>query len=93
MLERMRTACGEHKPLIERPGHLFDRSEAIALQSFLILPVLFSWDAYVAPESGEYFVFNSHDESVYVVSGTQRTHEKLFEDLRIWEPKQSEWTR
>jgi len=93
MLEQMRAARGEHKPLIERPGHLFDCSESTALQSFLILPVLFSWDAYLAPESGEYFVFNSHDESVYVVSGTQRTHEKLFEDLRIWEPKQSEWTR
>ena len=93
MLEQMRAAHGEHKPLIEKPGQLFDSSEALALQSFLILPVLFSWDAYLAPESGEYFVFNSHDESVYVVSGTQRTHERLFEDLQIWNPKQSEWTR
>ena len=93
MLEQMRAARGEHKPLVESPGQLFDSSEAIALQSFLILPVLFSWDAYLAPESGEYFVFNSHDESVYVVSGTHRMHEKLLEDLRIWEPKPSEWTR
>lgn len=93
MLEQMRAARGEHRPLVERPGQLFDSSEAVALQSFLILPVLFSWDAYLVPESGEYFVFNSHDESVYVVSGTKQTHEKLFELLRIWEPKQSEWTR
>ena len=90
MLEQMRAACGEHKPLIEKPGQLFESSEAIALQSFLILPVLFSWDAYLAPENGEYFVFNSHHESLYVVSATQRTHDKLFEDLQMWEPKQSE---
>jgi len=93
MLEQMRAARGEHSPLIETPGLLFDSSEAVALQSFLILPVLFSWDAYFAPEKGEYFVFNSHDESVYVVSGTKQTHDKLFEDLRTWDPKQSEWTR
>ena len=93
MLEQMRAARGEHKPLIERPGHLFDCSESTALQSFLILPVLFSWDAYLAPESGEYFVFNSHDEFVCVVSRTQRMHEKLFKSLQIWEPRPSEWTR
>ena len=93
MIEQMRIAQGESKPLIEKPGHLFDRSEAVALQSFLILPLLFSWDAYLAPESGEYFVFNSHDEFVSVVSSTQRTHEKLLEDLRIWDPIPSEWTR
>jgi hypothetical protein len=93
MLEQMRSARGEHKSLFERPGQLFGSSEDIALQSFLILPVLFSWDAYLAPESGEYFVFNSHDESVYVVSGTERTHEKLFKDLTIWEPKEAEWNR
>jgi hypothetical protein len=93
MIEQMRAARGEHKPLIERPGQLFDSSEAIALQSFFILPVLFSWDAYLAPESGEYFIFNSHDEFVYVVSATQRTHERLFQDMRTWDPKQSEWTR
>jgi hypothetical protein len=93
MLKEMRAALGEHKPLIERPGQVFDSSEVIALQSFFILPILFSWDAYLAPESGEYFVFNSHHESVYVVSGAQSTHEKLFEDLRIWEPKPSDWTR
>jgi hypothetical protein len=93
ILEQMRAAYGERNPLIEKPGQLFEMSEAIALQSFLILPVLFSWDAYLVPENGEYFVFNSHDEYVRVVSRTQRTHEKLFEDLQIWEPKQSEWTR
>jgi hypothetical protein len=93
MLGQMRATNGEHKPLIEKPGQLFDCSEAIALQSFFVLPVLFSWDAYLAPESGEYFVFNSHDESVRVVSRTQETHEKLFEDLRTWEPQQSEWNR
>jgi hypothetical protein len=93
ILEQMRAAHGEHKPLIQKPGQLFDISEAIALQSFLILPVLFSWDAYFAPESGEYFVFISHDESVKVVSGTLRVHQKLIEGLRTWDPKESEWTR
>ena len=87
MLEQMRAARGEHKPLIEKPSQLFEEAEVIALQSFLIIPVLFSWDAYLAPENGEYFAFNSHDESVYVVSGTQQTHERLFADLRPWGPK------
>jgi hypothetical protein len=93
MLEQMRAARGQYRPLIEMPGQLFDSSEATALQSFLILPVLFSWDAYLAPENGEYFVFNSHDEFVCVVSRTQQMHEKLFKSLQIWEPRPSEWTR
>ena len=93
MLEQMRAARGEYKPLIEKPGQLFDNSEAIALKSFLIIPVLFSWDAYLAPESGEYFVFNSHDEFVYVVSKTKETHERLLQNLQTWGPKRSPWTR
>jgi hypothetical protein len=38
MLEQMRAARGEHKPVIEKPGQLFDSSEPTALQSFLPLP-------------------------------------------------------
>jgi hypothetical protein len=52
ILEQMRRAKGEREPLVEKPGHLFESSEAVALQSFLILPVLFSWDAYLAPIGG-----------------------------------------
>jgi hypothetical protein len=92
-IEQLRAARGEHAQLIEKPGHLFDTSEEVALQAFLMIPVLFSWDAYLVPESAEYFVFNSHDERVYVVSDQQSTHERLLSDMETWEPKESEWTR
>jgi hypothetical protein len=91
ILEQMRAACGEHSPLIEKPGQLFESSEAVALQSFMILPVLFSWGAHLAPKNGDYFVFNSHDEFVCVVSQTRPTHERLFKDLGAWNPRESEW--
>jgi hypothetical protein len=91
ILRQMRAANGEGAPLIDKPGILFDSSESVALQSFLILPVLFSWDSYMAPGTGEYFVFTSHDEYLCVVSRTSSTHAKLMHDLQDWEPRESEW--
>ena len=90
IIEQMRRANGEGEPLIGKPGHLFEASEAAALQSFLILPVFFSWDAYLAPISGEYFVFNSHDEFVCLLSKTRKTHERMKEVLRDWNPKEED---
>ena len=89
IIQQMRAACGEHHPLIKTPGQVFERSEATALQSFLVLPVLFSWDANLVPENGEYFVFVCHDEPIYVVSRTQQTHDRLLKDLQIWNPQKA----
>jgi len=90
IIQQMRGACGERNPLIKTPGHLFQRSEATALQSFLILPVLFTWDAYLVPQNGEYFVFISHDEVIYVVSRSERIHDRLLESMQSWNPKESQ---
>ena len=66
MLEQMRAAPGEHKPLLKGQGNC-STIQKLSLQFFLILPVLFSWDAYLAGEWPKLHI-NSHDESVYVVS-------------------------
>lgn len=88
MLQKIRRTHDDAASAAEKPGQQFDASEGVALQSFFILPILFSWDAYLAPKNGDYFVFNSHDEFLRVVSRSVQTHETLMEKLKDWNPKQ-----
>jgi len=70
------------RPLIELPARLFGPDEKIAAQSHLVLPVLMGWDAYFIPVTGRYFVFNSNDEFVDVVSSDQETHKRFLALLK-----------
>jgi hypothetical protein len=88
MLQQIRRTHEDTASAAEKPGQQFDVSEEVALQSFFILPILFSWDAYLAPKNGEYFVFNSHDEFLRVVSRSVQTHETLMAKMKDWNPRQ-----
>lgn len=61
LFTRLREAFGEHRPLIEAPGHLFQASEIDDAVSVLAVAMLFLWDCHVFPKNGPVFV-TSHDE-------------------------------
>ena len=90
-LQRLRGAHGEARPLIEAPGHIFTGSEFADARAFWTLPMIFGWDAILFPEENEYFVLNSHDEVVSFVSRSKETHSLLIEELKDWNPEESDW--
>jgi hypothetical protein len=88
ILQQMRLANGENEPLEERPGHLFGPEELVAMHSYFVIPLLFGWDAFLIPESPDYFVFVSHDEVAEVVSRTAEKAEELRGRVLGWNPQE-----
>ena len=62
VFERFRLSYGETRPLIQSPGHVFEKDEIDDAISFVTLAVLFLWDCYVATPGCTDFLFFSHDE-------------------------------
>ena len=91
IIEQMRAACGEQRPLSEAPGMLFGQNEMAEMYSYFVLPLIFGWDAFVVPIGQDYFVFVSHDEVVSLVSSTTKAHEEALKRLKDWGPKEDTW--
>lgn len=87
IVKQMRLAKGERAPLEERPGHLFGPDEVFEMHSYLLIPLLFGWDAFVVPKSGDYFIFVSHDGVADVVTRTANGAEELRRRVHDWEPQ------
>lgn len=87
ILDQMRLAYGESQPFSDARGHLFQAVEALDAQAFLTHSMLFGWDAYLVPASGESFTFTSHDEVVYFVAKAAAVHQRALGHLRAWNPR------
>lgn len=90
VLEIMRRIHGDTESLEEAPGYLFDSQELIDVQTCFIQPLLIGWDAFLIPESGDYLVATSHDETTFVLSRTAQTHERILAELQPWNPREDE---
>jgi hypothetical protein len=62
LFSRFRQAFGEHRPLIEAPGHLVTSDEIEDGVSILTVSLLFFWDCHLLTSSARDVVFVSHDE-------------------------------
>jgi hypothetical protein len=91
LLQKFRASAGERRALKEAPGHLFQESEFADARACWSLPVIFGWDAFLFPSGSEYFVFNSHDEVLSIVSRNLATHETLLNQFKDWEIEKGDW--
>lgn len=87
LLEKMRLAFGEPRPIGVAPGHWFRSDEFVELNAFLLPCFIFAWDAYLAPSGQAYFVHISHDEYRTVVVKTTAVYDKLFKELQPLAPQ------
>jgi hypothetical protein len=62
VFDRFRMSYGESRPLINSPGHVFDKDEIEDAISFVTLSALFLWDCYVVTPKRGMLLFLSHDE-------------------------------
>jgi hypothetical protein len=88
LFSRFRQALGEHRPLIEAPGHLVTPDEIEDAVSILTVSLLFFWNCHLLTASGRDVVFVSHDEFGWFASRDasvadsvrQQLTERLAED-------------
>lgn len=90
MLKQMRSGHGESATLSEKPGQLFGAEELYEAHSFLLLPILFGWDALWVPDAADYVVSISHHGTATVVSRNRATHDELRSRMKDWMPRESE---
>lgn len=90
VMEAMRGIHGDSRSPEEAPGYLFGAQELVDLQVCFIQPLLIGWDAFLVPESGDYFVATSHDETTCVLSRTREIHKKLLGELQPWNAREDE---
>jgi len=86
-LEQLRRAHGIEAPLSEKPALLFEKSDVKGAVFLSMLPVLFSWDAYLIPRDRDHFAFISHDEWACVYVSDERGQEAILSKLREWNPR------
>ncbi|HTV58668.1 MAG TPA: hypothetical protein VMJ93_07330 [Verrucomicrobiae bacterium] len=92
IMEVMRSVHGDARRLEEAPGYLFDAQELVDLQVCLIQPLLIGWDAFMVPESGDYVVATSHDETTCVLARTPQIYQSMRAELQPWNPREDqEW--
>jgi hypothetical protein len=87
LVEKMRLAFGETRPIEAAPAHWFRSDEFVELNAFLLPCFIFGWDAYFAASGEDYFVHISHDEYWLVVTRTRDAHQKLLKELEPLAPR------
>ena len=88
LITLLRSAHGESQPLIQTPAHVFDSSEVIDAQAFVMLALLIGWDVFVIPANGEFIAFHSHDEYIEVSSINKSVHERFRTVLQPWDARE-----
>lgn len=68
LFTRFREALGEHRPLIEVPGHLAQASDGDDSVSIITASILFLWDCYGISSTGRDAFYLSHDENCFFAS-------------------------
>ncbi len=90
-VQKMRAAYGENRGLSEAPAQVFSEDEFPDARAFWTLPIILGWDAFLIPESPDYFVFNSHDEVVSFVCRTKQRYEQLLDAFKDWDIEKGDW--
>ena len=79
LAEALRQAHGERRNLRDVPGHHFTANESDTALSFLVVVVVFLWDAFLLASDGSVGVFVSHDEHGLAVARTAELLSPLLE--------------
>jgi len=89
MLSLLRESHGDHRMILESPGYLFDcvdRKEPVDARLLVTMTVLFSWDAYLVPQHGKYFIRIDDDEFVDVLFNEKQHCDMMMEKFKEWNP-------
>jgi hypothetical protein len=66
LLKLLRASHQETRPILESPGYLLREADAVDARMLLTMAMLFSWDCYVVPQHGRFFIWIDDDEAADV---------------------------
>jgi hypothetical protein len=78
---RFREALGEHRPLIEAPGHVVTSTDTDDAISIVATSLLFIWDCYGISSTGRDAFYISHDEYCYFASRDASVTERVTSEF------------
>jgi len=87
VVERMRLAYGEPRPLEVAPVQRFRDDESTQAQAFLLQPLIFQWDANLVHNTFDRFAHVSHDGYVVIGTATKEAYESCRLLLEPWNPR------
>jgi hypothetical protein len=91
VVTKLRAQGGEARPLIDQSGHLLTSGEGVLSTAMLLQTMLFNWDAFLVPSTGDHIIQNSHDELVWISCKSYDAHLLALEQLSRWKPKTREF--
>ena len=83
LFTRFREALGEHRPLIEAPGHVVTPADTEDAISIIATSLLFIWDCYGISSTGRDAFYISHDEFCYFASRDVSVAERVASELDV----------
>jgi hypothetical protein len=87
IIEKMRIASGENRPLDVASAHVFRSDELIDLQAFVLVCLVFGWDAFLIPFSAQgRFVNIRPNDHWYVHTRTQEAFEATKREYSSMDP-------
>ena len=81
LFTRFREALGEHRPLIEAPGHIATASDTDDAVSIIATSLLFIWDCYGISSTGRDAFYLLHDEYCYFASRDASVAERVTSEF------------
>jgi hypothetical protein len=88
LVSSLRKSHGEHRRLIEAPGHIFAAGERDEMIGWVFLMMCFGWDAYLfaSPFQGNMFQ-TSHEDFVWLLSSDANRFSEAQRIIRGYELK------
>jgi hypothetical protein len=82
--DHLRRGHGLEAGIDQEPAMLFSGSEIGPLISFALIPLVFGWDFYIIPASGDYFVFGCHDDWIGFSGKDETVESTLVSTFESW---------
>ena len=77
MLDILRTSHGENRTLLDSPAYLLSHCDSVEARMLVTMAVLFSWDCYVVPQHGRYFIWIDDDDAADVWCQNRQDYDVL----------------
>jgi hypothetical protein len=77
MLGILRASHGENRGLLESPAYLLSGDDSVEARMLLTMAILFSWDCYVVPQHGRYFIWIDDDDAADVRCRNRQDYDAL----------------
>jgi hypothetical protein len=86
ILENIRRAHGDDRPLEVAPAQLFRQDELVELNAFLIQAIAFGWIADYVPSTRNFFLHLRDNRQICVTTKSDETSNELRKYLQQWHP-------